>query len=130
MRPLRRVPDIPAASLADIAFLLLIFFLITAAITTVRGFHLTLPAEEDKGMILLRQEVLLVRLANDASLTVDGQAVEGRVLAAFLEEQKKERTHLSVILEVARACPYGEFARAAHQIRLAGFERFAIKGIE
>ena len=130
MSRLRRAIEIPAASLADIAFLLMIFFLITITITTARGFRFTLPAESDTAAALSRQDVLIVRLFADASVSVDGRAVDGRVLLDFLEEERKERSNLSVIFEVARASSYGDFARAVNQIRLAGFGHFAIRGVD
>ena len=130
MRTPRRAVDIPAASLADIAFLLLIFFLVTAAITTARGFHFTLPALKGAAAVLERQDVFVVRLQNDASLSVDGQPVGRHTLAEFLRTRRETTAAHSVIFEVSRACPYGEFARAANQIRLAGFGQFAIKGVD
>lgn len=46
-RKSRKTPEIPAASMADIAFLLLIFFLITTTIATDKGLTLTLPPKAD-----------------------------------------------------------------------------------
>jgi len=130
LRPPNRDIEFPASSLADMAFLLMVFFMITTLIAAARGFHFILPSAESKAALVERQEVVIVHLADDASITADGQALAEDSLQAFLEERQAGGGISSVILEVSRACPYGGFARAANRIRLAGFERFAIKGVE
>lgn len=50
MRRKQFVPEVNAGSMADIAFLLLIFFLITAAIPKDKGINRKLPAECPSGM--------------------------------------------------------------------------------
>ena len=50
----RKVPDINSSSTADIAFLLLIFFLITTSMDTDRGLaRLLPPPPEDQDRIIL-----------------------------------------------------------------------------
>jgi len=43
----RKIPEINSSSMADIAFLLLIFFLVTTTIATDKGLTLTLPPKAD-----------------------------------------------------------------------------------
>ena len=72
------VAEIPTASLADIAFLLLIFFLVITKIGTDKGIDLVLPAEGGvvclpPGRYLLRRSAELrsnVRLRGEGPATV------------------------------------------------------------
>ncbi len=43
---MRKIPNISAGSMADIAFLLLVFFLVTTQITEEKGIRTTLPPQE------------------------------------------------------------------------------------
>ena len=60
--------EIPAASMADIAFLLLIFFLVTTTINSDKGVSLTLPEISDEPPKKLNQD----RILNIAGRKVGG----------------------------------------------------------
>ena len=74
----RKVPGINASSTADIAFMLLIFFLITTSMDTDRGLARRLPPppenKDQKDHIIVKERnVLQVRLNKDDQLMVGGE---------------------------------------------------------
>ena len=74
----RKVPGINASSTADIAFMLLIFFLITTSMDTDRGLARRLPPppenKDHKDDIIVKEtNVLQVRLNKDDQLMVGGE---------------------------------------------------------
>lgn len=75
----RNVPQINATSTADIAFMLLIFFLITTSMDTDRGLARRLPPppenkEQEKSDIIVKERnVLQVKLNKDDQLMVGGE---------------------------------------------------------
>ena len=74
----RKVPDINSSSTADIAFLLLIFFLITTSMDTDRGLARRLPPppenEKQKDDIIVKERnVLQIRLNKDDQLMIGGE---------------------------------------------------------
>ena len=74
----RKVPGINASSTADIAFMLLIFFLITTSMDTDRGLarRLPPPPENDKqkdDIIVKERNVLQIRLNKDDQLMIGGE---------------------------------------------------------
>ena len=74
----RKVPDINSSSTADIAFLLLIFFLITTSMDTDRGLARQLPPppennQEKSDIIVKERNVLQVRINKDDQLMVGGE---------------------------------------------------------
>ena len=74
----RDVPQINASSTADIAFMLLIFFLITTSMDTDRGLARQLPPppennQEKSDIIVKERNVLQVRINKDDQLMVGGE---------------------------------------------------------
>ena len=74
----RKVPGINASSTADIAFMLLIFFLITTSMDTDRGLARRLPPppenkDQKSDIIVKERNVLQVRLNKDDQLMVGGE---------------------------------------------------------
>jgi len=80
MKKNRATPEVNAGSMADIAFLLLIFFLVTTTIDTDKGISIRLPPmPEDKveeNKVILKERNVLKILVNSADqLLVDGKLV-------------------------------------------------------
>lgn len=74
----RKVPEIPAASLADIAFMLLIFFLVTTTMDVDSGLERRLPqwvdpAELDDNQQIKERNVFVVLVNRNNDLLVEGE---------------------------------------------------------
>ena len=87
----RDVPQINATSTADIAFMLLIFFLITTSMDTDRGLARRLPPppenkEQKDDIIVKERNVLQVRLNKDDQLMVGGEWSDIRQLRQKAKE--------------------------------------------
>lgn len=77
----RAVPEVNAGSMADIAFLLLIFFLVTTTIDTDKGISIKLPPmpeeNQPKNDIRIKERNVLQVLVNDNDmLLVNGQPLD------------------------------------------------------
>ena len=87
----RKVPGINASSTADIAFMLLIFFLITTSMDTDRGLARRLPPppenkDQKDDIIVKERNVLQVRLNKDDQLMVGGEWSDIRQLRQKAKE--------------------------------------------
>ncbi len=75
----RSSPEINAGSMADIAFLLLIFFLVTTTMETDRGISRKLPPMQDEDVVppIIRQKnIFTVIVSRDNQLLVEDQLME------------------------------------------------------
>lgn len=73
----REIPEVNAGSMADIAFLLLIFFLVTTTLKTDEGFNRLLPPKEPGPEIELNERnVLRVNINSDNQLMVEDNVVD------------------------------------------------------
>jgi biopolymer transport protein ExbD len=88
----RKVPEIPTASLADMAFLLLIFFLVTTTMDVDSGLERRLPQwvdpnmEIDQDQQIKERNVFVVLVNRDNNLLVENEWAE----IADLREKAKE----------------------------------------
>lgn len=86
------VPKVNAGSMADIAFLLLIFFLVTTSIETDSGLDRMLPRIPDSKElppIILERNILPISINGDGELLVDNELINlkelKKVTKAFLD---------------------------------------------
>jgi hypothetical protein len=74
----RAAPEVNAGSMADIAFLLLIFFLVTTTIETDSGINRKLPPmeESEEDVIIKQKNIFTVLLNNKDQLLVEDELME------------------------------------------------------
>jgi biopolymer transport protein ExbD len=87
----RKVPDINSSSTADIAFLLLIFFLITTSMDTDRGLTRRLPPPPEKNqeqtdMVAKERNVLQVRINMNDELLCNSEYININQLRSKVKE--------------------------------------------
>ncbi|MEM1057437.1 MAG: biopolymer transporter ExbD [Bacteroidota bacterium] len=109
----RATPEIPTASMADVAFLLLVFFLLVTAFRSEQGLRTDLPAADSPPARVSATMTVLVGPTGD--LAVDGErtsaeAVRTRV-AAFAGSGV-------VLLKSDRDAPYSAYIAALDAVLL------------
>ena len=126
---------IPTASMADIAFLLLFFFLVTTVFPRDQGLRVVLP-EDDAELEVAQRDVLYVEIQSDGTVQVRrGDSETGQtVLARHIEQiwRAEFETNPNIIAAV-RTHP-----DAAHQymisvldaLQMAGARRISLQVLE
>ena len=84
----RAAPEVNAGSMADIAFLLLIFFLVTTTIEKDSGINRKLPPmeESDEDVIIKQKNIFTVLLNKNDQLLVEDEVMEVKNLRAAAVE--------------------------------------------
>ena len=126
------IGGIPTASLPDIVFLLLIFFLVTTTIDMDKGIDMTLP--ERGGEVKIRKENITNVLINaQGQVLVDEEPVEIPLLREDNAEKIKARgfdsegkPKLIVSIKPDRKTQYNTYIEVLDQIKLAGAKRISI----
>lgn len=67
--------NIPTASMADISFLLLVFFMVTTVFVRYRGVPVTLPKAEKVEKLEMRRHVTSVWVTQDGQINIDDAMV-------------------------------------------------------
>ena len=102
--------EIPTSSMADIAFLLIIFFMVTAVFSATKGLDFKLPKDDDKSPPK-EEEAVFVKVAADGSVLVDCKPMSPDEIPAYLEPKLLRNPEKPVILYVDAAAQYQDMIR-------------------
>lgn len=117
--------EIPSASLADIAFLLLIFFLVATTIDVDKGLDLVLPPVGSE--IEIARKNITNLLINDAGqILLDNEVVPVEDVDDIIREKLLANDKLIVSVKTARKTKYNIYIRVLDQIKKAGATRISI----
>lgn len=120
-----RRTEIPAASLADIAFLLLIFFLVTTTIDVDRGIGLTLPAKGQETQVRTKNITNLLINAQGQVL-IDNEVVPITEINRVIRQKLDGNENLIVSVKADRKTQYQVFLQALDELKIANASRISI----
>jgi len=121
----RRESEIPMASLADIAFLLLIFFLVTTTIDVDRGIGLTLPGKGEEQEIRSKNIVsLLINSAGDVLL--DNEPTPIHDINRIIKEKLAQNDKLIISVKTDRETKYNAYIQVLDELKIAKATRISI----
>jgi biopolymer transport protein ExbD len=118
--------EIPTASMADVAFLLIIFFLVTSIYSVTRGIQFSLPKKDEAALTAEPEAAVLIEIARDGALTVDGRPMVLAGLQGYLRPKLERNPTKSVILQTSLDAPYHAMTDAFDELRQAGVENLVI----
>ncbi|RKZ33489.1 biopolymer transporter ExbD [bacterium] len=110
--------EIPTASLADIVFLLLIFFLVTTSMNPDKGLGLTLPppGEEVK---LTKDRVLSVYINAKGEILIGEEVISPDAVREKVKKRLRENPELVVSLVTDANAKYDSMVNVLDEIKLA-----------
>ena len=120
-----RETEIPMASLADIAFLLLIFFLVTTTIDIDRGIGLTLPPKGVETEVR-RKNIANLLINTQGEVAIDGELVAINDVGRIISEKIAKNENLIVSVKTDRLTKYDIFVQALDQLKQANATRISI----
>ena len=122
--------EIPSSSMADIAFLLIIFFMVTAVFSATKGLEFALPKEENQPPNAESEEAVFIKVAPDGSLTVDCKPMRLGGILDYLEPKLTRDAEKPVILYTDAYAPYQAMISVYDILGSAEAERgFKVKNI-
>ena len=98
--------EIPTSSMADIAFLLIIFFMVTAVFAATKGLEFKLPQEEEQAAAE-EEDAVFIQVFADASIEVDCKTDVGLSgMLDYLEPKLTRNPEKPVIIYSDPEAPY------------------------
>lgn len=115
------------ASMSDIAFLLIIFFLVTSIFLLKEGLHLALPDTSKPATVVAAGDVVTVVVRKDGVTTLDGRRADLSDIERLLGEKRGGNAGLVVLLKLSGDLPYGTAVSAIDAVKKAGVARLSLR---
>jgi biopolymer transport protein ExbD len=119
-----RIPaEIPTASMADIAFLLIIFFMLTSVFSSNFGLPYALPKNEDPVDV---QPLESIHVHIFGEYTVDRRPATLPQIAGYIDEKLKQNPRKPVIVQTEPGAPYYVTIEVLDALKLLRVENISI----
>ena len=121
--------EIPTASMADIAFLLLIFFLVTTTIDMDKGLGIVLPAEGEE--IEIKKDNILNCLINSSgNVLLGGESIKTKDISKKIRRKIAENDKLIISVKAHEKTKYSDYIAVIDQLKMANAKRISIAEID
>jgi len=110
--------EIFTGSMADISFLLIIYFMITSAFSADRGLDFALPEDTDTPEIK-QEDSIDVHVLRGGAIEVDARGLPLEGLLPYVLEKLKQNPDKPVILRTEPDATYGDMIRVFDTLRTA-----------
>ncbi len=102
----RRTIDIgESGTLSDLAFLLIIFFIVIAVFNVHQGILLGIPRPDSK-RVVEKQDLLWVELTKNGTIWIEGRSISLQELAVRVRDLRSFRPNMTFALQVDPDTPY------------------------
>lgn len=118
--------EIPTASMADVAFLLIIFFLVASFYSVTRGIQFSLPRHDEQALTAEPEAAVLIEVATNGALTVDGRPLRLAQLQGYIAPKLQRNPTKSVILQTSLDAPYRAMTDVFDELRQVGVQNLVI----
>jgi len=127
-------PDIPTASQGDIAFLLIIFFMVGTTFRAAQGLKVVLPNAMSTERILKKRNTQNLWIDKTGKVSVNDNLVTIPAVTPVIGEKITENPDLVVVLQADKDVPYGyvtdvlEALKAARALKITFATNYEMAG--
>jgi biopolymer transport protein ExbD len=114
----RRIdPNIPTGSMADISFLLIIFFMVSTVFVVYRGFPVNLPVAESIDILKSKRNVVNIWIAPDGRIVVDEYEAGLADVGGIVRRKLDMNPRIVVLVKSDRATPYRQVSGVIEELK-------------
>ena len=126
----RTSSEVNGSAMSDIAFLLLIFFLVTTIFAVEQGIPLALPGQESSKVKMNRKNLLIIKAFPNGSITLDKNPVTLLEIQGEVEARTAENSKLVVVIETHPDTDYGLMIDILDELKLASARTISLKTMD
>ena len=121
----RSVDDINSSSMADIAFLLLVFFLVTTTISMDKGINIILPAEGEQKEIP-KKNITNILIKESGKVLVDETPTRIKDIKNIVEKKISLNDKMIFSVQSHPKTKYKDYLKILDQLKMAKASRISI----
>ena len=121
--------EIPTSSMADIAFLLLIFFLVTTTIDMDKGLGIVLPAEGEE-LEIKKTNILNCLINSQGKVLLGGEPIAIKDINREIRRRLAKNDKLIISVKAQEKTKYGDYVAVIDQLKRANATRISIADSE
>jgi biopolymer transport protein ExbD len=118
--------EIPTSSMADIAFLLLIFFLVTTTIDTDKGLGIVLPPPGDMEIEIRKDNIVNCLINLQGKVLLDEEPTSIDQIHRIVGEKLRANNKLVISVKAHPKTAYNDYVRVIDQLKRADAKRISI----
>ena len=119
--------EIPNSSMSDVAFLLLIFFLVTTIFNVEKGLDLVLPNANTTPKRINKKNLLEIKVAASGRVTLDGQDVRVSEIEDLVRRRILENDKTICVIETNPRAYYGIMVDILDELKLAQATKITLR---
>ena len=118
--------EIPTGSMADIAFLLLVFFLVTTTIDTDKGLGIVLPPAGDVEIEIQKKNILNCLINSQGKVLLDEEPIDVEQIGRIVKKRLDQNPLLIVSVKAHPKTAYSDYIRVIDQLKIANAKKISI----
>ena len=121
-----KAEGIPTSSMADIAFLLLVFFLVTTTIDTDKGLGIVLPPPGDMEIEIRKENILNCLINSQGKVLLDEEPTSIDQIHRVVGQKLRANDKLIVSVKAHPKTAYNDYVKVIDQLKMADAKRISI----
>jgi biopolymer transport protein ExbD len=119
--------EFSASAMSDIAFLLLIFFLVTTIFALEQGIPMMLPGQKSDNIKVKRKNIMTVKAFANGSITIDNEPAKLGGIRPIIERRLAQNEKTIIVVETHPDAEYGLMVDILDELRLAQARTISLK---
>ena len=121
----RPMQEINSSSMADIAFLLLVFFLVTTTISMDKGISLVLPSEGNE-LEVNRKNIVNILMNESGKVLLDDKPTKVNAIKGIVEKKLSGNSNLIFSVQTHPRTKYQDYLKVLDQLKEAKATKISI----
>lgn len=128
-RTVRATSEITLSSMSDIAFLLIIFFLVTSIFLIKDGLQISMPDKNGAPVYMSADKILTVELRKDSNFYIKDKKMNLDEIKSELIKWNGEKPDGAIQLKISGELPYEKAVTLIDAVKSSGESRFSVRMI-